>query len=781
MKTMSKILASSVLGALVAVAGCAGSVDGSPITEQPTYTPAATPPPSTPATPSVGARRFVILHTNDEHSHLFGYGPESQYPWLPKLDGNGKLDAVATVTAAKTAVATGSDTSTVGGIVRRQYLVNKLRSELQDPVLLVSAGDSMMGTLMHLAAPTAAPDQLSMALLGYDFMTVGNHDFDWGAEAFAATLATAKTLTFGGSVPVVASNMKFGDVQAPTDSGYLLKTMVGAAGSGAPIVPYAIKTLSNGLRVGVMGMMGYDAYLVTAAPGKVRFSVPTTGPACDASNPCAAGTDCKLGHCVSSLDIPGHLQAEWNDAQATADALRAAKVDVVVLLSHLGIDEDMLLAQHTKGIDVIIGGHSHTEVRPIVVSSDTKGKSIIVQAGNYGRLLGELAVTVAADGAVSFDAAASDLHAVDHTLDAEIAADDAAVEEAMSLSGGVLAPVMAGLNGQLGPKLGLPGNNLWGTMLLSTHDVLGEVSMADTNLSHFVTDAMYGTVTAAGATCPMASRLVVVEANGVLRDSLNFGNPLAGGKKTASAADIFRVSPLGASASDQTQPGYGVTMFNLVAAELYAGMDIGTTKGRQSDSFFLSYAGAQVTYDPAGTPFDKTMAATDPNAVHGTILKIAFGNDVAGYDDVIYERAPGAPWASGWKVPPTTTLVTVVTNAYIAGFLQAFGFTPRDKTGTPIVSADPTNSLAGLMLCVVTPAVAPDCAGTGAATIRRCAEGANHAPPWTSGFTELREWGLLMKYAGALQAGGGITDVMYSGDNPNVPAQPRVSRVLVSP
>jgi hypothetical protein len=260
----------------------------------------------------------------------------------------------------------------------------------------------------------------------------------------------------------------------------------------------------------------------------------------------------------------------------------------------------------------------------------------------------------------------------------------------------------------------------------------------------------------------------------VLRDSLQFGNPVVAGKKTASAADVFRISPLGASASDQAQPGYGVTMFNMVAAELYAGMDVGVTKGRQSDSFFLSYAGAQVTYDPTALPFDQTKLA-DTNAIHGAITKIAFGNDVTGYTDVIYNRAPGGSWDSGWIVPKNT-LITVVTNAYIAGFLQSFGFHALNKLGQPIVSADPTNSLAGLMLCST--GLAPDCAGTGAAPIQRCAEGTNHAPPWTTGWTELREWALITKYAATLQSGGGIADGKYGGSASANSALPAVNRVL---
>jgi 5'-nucleotidase len=184
--------------------------------------------PYLPPTPPKQLRRLTILHTNDEHSYLLGFSPVSEYPFTPAA--NGAVD----VAAIGTKLATGADQQTKGGLARRQYLVNKLRSETTDPVLLVSAGDVMMGTIFHLATAEAAPDYLSLALLGYDFATLGNHEFDFGPDTLAASIHTVQRTTFGGAVPLISSNVAFDDVKAG-GPGSALKALFGAGNSGAAI------------------------------------------------------------------------------------------------------------------------------------------------------------------------------------------------------------------------------------------------------------------------------------------------------------------------------------------------------------------------------------------------------------------------------------------------------------------------------------------------------------------------------------------------------------------
>ena len=68
-----------------------------------------------------------------------------------------------------------------------------------------------------------------MRMMGYDFVTVGNHEFDFGPDFFAAMILAAHNLSFSGAVPFVASNMYVPDDLLPTDSGFLLKQLMGGS------------------------------------------------------------------------------------------------------------------------------------------------------------------------------------------------------------------------------------------------------------------------------------------------------------------------------------------------------------------------------------------------------------------------------------------------------------------------------------------------------------------------------------------------------------------------
>ena len=88
----------------------------------------------------------------------------------------------------------------------------------------------------------------------------------------------ANDTTFGGAVPIIASNIHFDDVTGV--NGAALASMYGEGDSGAPLVPWATKTLSNGLKIGFIGLMGYDAALVAPGKSPIAFSVPITGSEC---------------------------------------------------------------------------------------------------------------------------------------------------------------------------------------------------------------------------------------------------------------------------------------------------------------------------------------------------------------------------------------------------------------------------------------------------------------------------------------------------------------------
>ena len=99
---------------------------------------------------------LTIIHTNDLHSHLQGFSPESDYnPHDIKTD------------------------ATLGGWSRIATLINDTKRARKNPVLTLDSGDFLMGSLFHMLAREEAFELRLMKKMGYDVITLGNHEFDF--------------------------------------------------------------------------------------------------------------------------------------------------------------------------------------------------------------------------------------------------------------------------------------------------------------------------------------------------------------------------------------------------------------------------------------------------------------------------------------------------------------------------------------------------------------------------------------------------------------------------
>src|SRR5437868_734312 len=180
---------------------------------------------------SQSPRRLVLLHTNDEHSHLLGYGPETdEFPIDPARTGTGTI---------------------VGGASRRSVVLASERQAAKTAgadVLTVSAGDNMMGTLAQLAATTLASDYQVMSLLQYDVTTLGNHEFDYGPDKLGQIIGVAKAASK--MPPVVASNIHFSGQAQGLDFPLAVLFDESGADSSKPIHRSLVLTTPNGLKVG---------------------------------------------------------------------------------------------------------------------------------------------------------------------------------------------------------------------------------------------------------------------------------------------------------------------------------------------------------------------------------------------------------------------------------------------------------------------------------------------------------------------------------------------------
>ncbi len=273
-------------------------------------------------------QKITILHTNDMHSKLVGYGPESEYS--PSITGNDK---------------------TLGGFARLATIFKQAKTNSPNGTLIFDGGDFLMGSLFHVGEEETGFQLNMMKEIGYDYITLGNHEFDFGPKTLADILNAAQKK--GGYPQIISSNLVFSNESAD-DNGIeeIYKQNL--------IRPYIVIE-KNGLKIGIFGLVGLNAASVAPAAKPVTFSDPVK---------------------VASK-MANFLKNEQ-------------KVDIVICLSHSGfyptadkksyVGEDLIMAEKVPMIDIIISGHTHVAT-PIFIK---QGNTYIVQTGSFAANVGEI-------------------------------------------------------------------------------------------------------------------------------------------------------------------------------------------------------------------------------------------------------------------------------------------------------------------------------------------------------------------------------------------------------
>ncbi|WP_066315260.1 5'-nucleotidase C-terminal domain-containing protein [Bacillus sp. FJAT-29814] len=229
--------------------------------------------------------------------------------------------------------------------------------------LLLHAGDQFTGTL-YFNEFLGAADLAILKLMGIDAMTFGNHEFDLGSSADGHQ----KLVDFikGANFPFVSANVDFSK-----DSKFegIYNDSIESAYANGAIYNGIVKNF-NGEKVGIFGL--------------------TTEETVDISSP-------------GSIAFKNYL----TEAQKAVQALEAKGVNKIIALTHIGfddnatVDNDLVLAEKVEGIDIIVGGHSHTTLsKPVVVAKDAT-PTVIVQTGNSNSNLGELNVVFNKNGVIT--------------------------------------------------------------------------------------------------------------------------------------------------------------------------------------------------------------------------------------------------------------------------------------------------------------------------------------------------------------------------------------------
>jgi 5'-nucleotidase / UDP-sugar diphosphatase len=409
-----------------------------------------------------GKKTFTILHTNDMHSNLIGLGPALDYSPFAL-----------------------NDDKTRGGYARLSTLIAKRRKEreAEGPVLVLDAGDYSMGTAFGAAAREAGSELRIMSRMGYDATTFGNHEFDLGPDGLGQAIGVAAK---AGRIPsIVASNTKFAkddvklaDLQRLARDGVIRRYVVIERG---------------GMRFGIFGVLGKEAIFYTSGAGAVSFS--------------------------DAIETAKEILKVLRDTE---------KVDVVVALSHGGVvkgkdgrfneGDDVRLAMAVPGIDLVIGGHSHTELQEAII---VDGRTPVVQSGKYGENLGELVITLDR-GKLAVESYRL------HPVDDAIAGDRATADEIGKFEKTVTEAVFASRGYSIYQPLAVAPQDLPNTFT----DIA-----AGTILANLCTDA-YRNATKAD---------IGFTANGMMRAGLTQGKS---GVQTV--YDVFALAPLGAGVLDTT-------------------------------------------------------------------------------------------------------------------------------------------------------------------------------------------------------------------------------------
>lgn len=273
-------------------------------------------------------KKLLILHTNDLHSRITGYAPESLYTPLTTNDDN-----------------------TSGGFARIATIIKNEKESFDGTTLVLDAGDFLMGTLFQ-AMETRNGFQLRlMKLMGYDVGCLGNHEFDYGPEKTAEIISRSAE---GGEIPVLLlSNAVFDPEDSSDDA---LEKLFN---SGIIKRKYVMER--DGMKIGFFSLMGKVAADNAAFAKPVRFA----------------------GQKSVAKRMVRELKKEKCDIIICLSHSGVSKDKKGNIAG-----EDVKLAKKVKGINVIISGHTHTKLNSPVIVNGT----VIVQAGEYGEYVGKLSL-----------------------------------------------------------------------------------------------------------------------------------------------------------------------------------------------------------------------------------------------------------------------------------------------------------------------------------------------------------------------------------------------------
>jgi len=402
-----------------------------------------------------------------------------------------------------------------GGIARMSHLIKKLKRKGGN-VLTFHAGDVFVGTFAFNKYQ-GYPELKIMEGL-YDAMCLGNHEFDLGIDNLTAIL---EGITSGGSpitLPILCANINW----KKAGEGHHLRNFV---------QPHMVLNAGT-LKVGLIGVVTTDPYNY-------------------------------------SDEVNAILTDPYQAAGEAASILKSQDCDIVICLSHLGKIPDVEGLSQVQGIDVIVGGHSHDALfKPIQVN----GK-IIVQAGEFGKYLGELKVDV--------EVGNRQVKLIDyklHSINRRVRRDFRLFPELFKLRMGIYRD----------PKFGPVYTRRVARARWDLEERWEEGNPhRDTPLGNLVTDAIRAGVENSGIPLPGGYPLIALAANGYIAHKIYRGRVVGN--------DILRSVPYGYDPVSEL--GFKVKVVLLAGAQILPGLEFSVSQIDYTDEFSLQASGLTFEYD----------------------------------------------------------------------------------------------------------------------------------------------------------------------------------------
>ncbi|MCR9150197.1 MAG: 5'-nucleotidase/apyrase family protein [Rhodobacteraceae bacterium] len=433
-----------------------------------------------------------------------------------------------------------------GGVARLATKVAELRAELEaagQHVVLLDAGDQFQGSLMYTTYKGAAEAEF-MEKIGFDAMAVGNHEFDDGPEALAAFVDKVSFPVLSGNLDLSQSNLLAGKVQ---------DTVILEVG---------------GEKIGLVSALATDT-VDTSSPGpNVIF------------------------------------KDEIEELKADVAALEAQGVNKIIALTHVGYNLDQRIAAEVPGVDLVVGGHSHTYLSasdpkrqgpyPTWVDTAEGGMVPVVQAYAYSKYLGHVELT--------FDDAGNLTHAGGDTLvlDAAVTPDPDIAARVAELAG--------------------PIEELKARVVAETAGAIdgdrANCRAVECQMGNLVADAMLDRVKDQGVQ-------IAFQNGGGLRASIDAGEVTMG--------EVLTVLPFQNTLST----------FQAKGSTLVAALENGVSQVEDGAGRFPQVAGMSFAFDPAqpaGSRVSDVMvmedgawAPIDPEKVYGVVTNNYVRNGGDGY------------------------------------------------------------------------------------------------------------------------------------------------------